>query len=195
MPAHVVEELRRSGYRVEVIRTRGLADVAAALQRIGTLTGHADSAEAAAGAYLEGLDALRRRHAGDDAISVFFQVSARPLFTVNGEHFISQLIELCGGRNIFADVGELAPTVDVEAVVERDPEVMLATDAADADAFAVWERWPELAANRYRNHFLVPADEIGRATPRLLAAGEAVCAALAAARGRRAAESGSAGVR
>ena len=193
MPAHVVEELRRSGYRVEVIRTRGLDDVAGALRRIGQLTGRTDSAEAAAGEYLEGLDALRRRHAGEDSISVFFQVSARPLFTVNGEHFISELIELCGGRNIFADVGELAPTVEVEAVVERDPEVMLATDAAGPDAFAVWARWPELAANRYGNHFLVPADVTGRATPRLLAAGEAVCTALAAARGRRAAVPGTTG--
>ena len=187
MPAHVVDELRRAGFPVEVIRTRGLVDVAAALRRIGAITGYDSTAEAAATAYLEGLGRLRRQYGGAEPISVFFQVSARPLYTVNGSHFISELIEICGGRNVFADVGELAPAVDVEAVVERDPEVLLGTDAAGKDAFSEWRRWPEIAANRFGNHFLVPADEIGRATTRLVAAGESVCAALAVARRQRAA--------
>ncbi|MDH3410224.1 MAG: cobalamin-binding protein, partial [Gammaproteobacteria bacterium] len=39
-PEHVVDELRGAGYRVEVIRTRTLADVAAAIRRIGDLTGY-----------------------------------------------------------------------------------------------------------------------------------------------------------
>ena len=187
MPAHVVDELRRAGFPVEVIRTRGLADVADALRRIGTITGHDAAAEAAAIAYLEGLERLRREYGGGEPIRVFFQVSARPLYTINGGHFISELIEICGGRNVFADVGELAPTVDVEAVVERDPELLLATDAAGSDAFSEWQRWPDIAANRFGNHFLVPADEIGRATPRLVAAGKSLCAALEIGRRQRAA--------
>lgn len=190
MPAHVVDELRRAGFPVEVIRTRGLADVAAALRRIGAITGYESTAGTAAIAFDEGLARLRRQYGGEAPISVFFQVSARPLYTINGSHFISELIEICGGRNVFADVGELAPTVDVEAVVERDPEVLLATDAAGSDAFSEWQRWPDIAANRFGNHFLVPADEIGRATPRLVAAGESLCAALATARRRRAEKSG-----
>lgn len=108
------------------------------------------------------------------------------MFTINGEHYVSELIELCGGRNVFGDLDELAPTIDVEAVVERDPEVMLASDEAGDDAFVEWERWPGIAAIRYKNQYLMPADEIGRATPRLLAAGEALCGALQEARERRA---------
>ncbi|NIL93613.1 MAG: cobalamin-binding protein, partial [Woeseiaceae bacterium] len=78
----------------------------------------------------------------------------RPLYTINGEHFVSELLELCGGRNVFSELEELAPTIDVEAVVARDPEVMLASDTAGADAFADWQRWPTMAANRYGNHYL-----------------------------------------
>jgi len=48
-----------------------------------------------------------------------------------------------------------------------------------------WERWPELAANRYANRFLMPADEIGRATPRLLVAAKVMCDALERARDNR----------
>jgi len=181
-PARVVDELRGIGYNVEVIRMRSLDDVAAALIRIGELTGHEKEAEQAAAAFVAGLRDLERRFAQESPLRVFYQVSRRPLYTVNGEHFVSELIELCGGRNIFDDLNELAPAIAVEAVIERDPEVMLASDEAGNEAFSEWDRWPHIEANRLRNRFLMPADEIGRATPRLLIAGEAVCQALRQAR-------------
>jgi iron complex transport system substrate-binding protein len=190
-PAHVVDELRRIGYTVEVVQTRGIDDIGAALRRIGELTGHVDSAVAVAAAFDAELETIKQKYAGEDDLRVFYQVSRRPLFTVNGEHYVSELIDACGGSNVFANLGDLAPTVDVEAVVQRNPEVMLASSDAGADAFAEWQRWPHIAANRYQNHFIMPADAIGRATPRLLTAARAVCGALQSARSRRvAAESG-----
>jgi len=63
--------------------------------------------------------------------------------------------------------------------------MLASTDAGD-DAFAEWERWPELAAIRLGNQFLLPADEIARATPRLTIAGNAMCLALQQARDNRA---------
>lgn len=190
-PAHTVEKLRQLGYTVEAIRTRSLADVSAAMQRIGQLTGHAREAERAAALFDEGLQSLRQAQAGSARITVFYQVSARPLYTVNGEHYVSELIEVCGGQNVFEDLRELAPAISVEAVVERNPEVMLASTDAGTDGFTVWERWPDMRANRYGNHYLLPADEIARATPRLLAAAAAMCTALQHARkNRSAAEAG-----
>lgn len=184
-PAHVVEELRRIGYNVEAIRTRGLEDVANALRRIGELTGNTKTAQQVATAYTQDLRSLQEQHAAAENLRVFYQVSRRPLFTVNGEHYVSELLGLCGGENIFADLNDLAPTIDVEAVVERDPEVMLASSDDGEGAFEEWERWPHVAANRYQNHFVMPADAIGRATPRLVVAAQAVCAALQEARERR----------
>jgi len=178
MPAHVLDELRAHDYRLEVIRTKSLNDIPSALRRIGVLTGHSTMANAAADRFVAGLDALAKLASNAAPISVFFQVSKRPLYTINGEHYVSQLIEICGGRNIFGDLGKLAPLIGVEAVLERDPEVMLAGDDAGPDAFSEWQRWPTMAANRYGNQFMMPAAEIGRATPRLLDAGAAICSAL-----------------
>lgn len=184
-PAHAVDELRRSGFAVETIRTRSLRDVSRALRRIGELTGRSHGAMAAAARFEAGLEALRQSQAGRPSIDVFYQVSARPLYTVNRDHYVSELIELCGGRNIFEDLQELAPAISVEAVVDRNPEVMLASTDAGDDAFAEWRRWPAVSANLYGNLFLLPADEIGRATPRLIAAGGALCLALQKARSNR----------
>ena len=177
-PAHVVDELRSRGYQVEVITTKSLQDIPLALRRIGELTGHDTMADTTADNFVDGLDALRALASDAATIAVFYQVSKRPLYTINGDHYVSQLIEICGGRNIFADLGKLAPLIGVEAVLGRDPEIMLAADDAGPDAFSEWQHWPGMAANRYANQFLMPAAEIGRATPRLLEAGAAICNAL-----------------
>lgn len=184
-PTHTIDQLRAIGYNVATIRTRGLDDIADAMLRLGVLTGHAEEAAQAAADFRNALKSLRDRHEGLDPIRVFYQVSARPLFTVNREHYVSKLISICGGENIFDDLSDLAPTVDVEAVVDRNPEVMLASTDAGEDAFGEWERWPDIAANRYGNRFLLPADEIGRATTRLIVAAEALCGALQQARVNR----------
>ena len=185
-PTHVVDELREIGYNVVSIRTRELDDVAGALLQIGELTGHVDKAAEVAAAYRRELQTLRDQYQSLPPIRVFYQVAARPLYTINNEHYISELITICGGDNIFKDLRELAPTVDVEAVVDRDPEVMLASTDAGDDAFVEWERWPGMAANQTGNLFLLPADEIGRATTRVLVAGNAMCVALQQARINRA---------
>lgn len=184
-PAHVVDEIRARGYRVEVITTTSIDDISIALKQIGAMTGHEQDADAVVRQFEVSLQELAARNNGAEPIGVFYQIAARPLYTVNAEHYVSELIEICGGTNVFADLGGLAPLIGVEAVLQRDPDVILASSDAGPDAFLEWERWPELAANRYANRFLMPADEIGRATPRLLVAAQAMCDALEESRGNR----------
>lgn len=185
-PAHVIDELKEAGYRVEAIQTRGLDDIAAALRRIGRMTGGNERANEMADAFSNSLAALQERYAAREPIRVFYQVSSRPLYTVNGEHYIGEIVELCGGRNIFADLGALAPSVTVEAVVDRNPEAMFAGSADGDLPFAEWQRWPHVLANRYGNHFVVNSDEIGRPSIRLVAAATSVCEHLQLARHNRA---------
>ena len=184
-PQHVVDELTKQGYRVELIRTRSLEDVALALEAIGRLTGFAATAARVAAEYRQGLAALADLHSAEDSISVFYQIQKRPLYSVNGDHYVSELIGLCGGQNIFSDLINLAPLVSVEAVIERNPEVLLVSSDSEENALNVWGRWPDMAANRFGNHYVMQADEIGRPTPRLLLAGEALCKALRQARVNR----------
>ncbi len=177
-PAHAVDDLVGRGYRVELIRTRGLREVATALLKIGELTGRDVAARKAADRFIAQLDELATEYREAEPIRIFYQVDKRPVFTINGEHFVSQLIEICGGVNVFADIGDLAPLVGVEAVLQRDPEVLLASEDARPGAFEEWLRWPEMAANSYNNRYYMPAGEIGRPTTRLTQAGETLCRTL-----------------
>ncbi len=181
-PSHVIDELRTAGYRVEAIRTRGLDDIAAAIRRIGELTGRTAAADEVATNFEKDLQALGEEFSSQESISVFYQVSLKPLYTINGEHYIGELIELCGGDNIFADLRELAPAVSVEAVVDRNPDVVLAGSADGDTAFVEWRRWPHLTADRHGNYFSVNSDEVTRPSLRLVAAANSICKHLATAR-------------
>ncbi|NOX69578.1 MAG: ABC transporter substrate-binding protein [Gammaproteobacteria bacterium] len=181
-----VDELRDRGYRVEVIRTNGLNDIAQALKKIGHLTGHSTEANSAAAEFLAEIDRMHVVDAHQETVRVFYQISSRPLYTVNGDHYVSELIALCGGENIFSDLGALAPLVSEEAVLVRDPEVMIAGRFADDDEpLADWRHWPALTANVLGNFFYVPMDLLARPTPRLAQAGTIICEILEEARQKR----------
>lgn len=190
-PARTVDRLRDSGYRVEVLRTRSLDDIAQSLERIGRLTGQAGLATAAAERFLRSLRELAVDTTNAAPVTVFYQVAARPLYTVNGQHYVSEIVELCGGANVFADLNDLAPAVSAEAVLERDPQVFIAGGrAGEAATFADWRRFRHLSVNRHDNYFLVDPDLLGRPTTRLDRAARAVCSAIDTARARIAAGAG-----
>jgi iron complex transport system substrate-binding protein len=90
---------------------RHLDDIATSLGRLGALLGTQPAADAAAAAFRRDIAALRARYAARAPVTVFFQVWDRPLMTLNGAHLISDAIELCGGRNVFASLKPLVPTV------------------------------------------------------------------------------------
>jgi iron complex transport system substrate-binding protein len=183
-PQGTIEKLEGVGLRVESVQTRRLADVPAALRRLGELAGSPSEAETAATRFESEIQALRERYAGAQAVSVFIQIDDRPLYTVGGQHVINETILLCGGRNVFADLRQVAPTVDLESVLARDPEVIINTDDTIPDAAEPWQRWPRLAAIKAGTIYSVPADLVTRATPRLAEGVALTCAALDDARRR-----------
>src|SRR5690606_1636952 len=109
----------------EVLAPRRLEDIGRHIAVIGRLAGTEPAARRAAGRYRATLDALAAAQAGKPPLRVFFQASWRPLYTVGSGQLIGEVIALCGGVNVFADLGELAPSVSVEAVLARDPQAIL----------------------------------------------------------------------
>lgn len=177
-PEGTVAKLRSLNVRVVPIATFRLDDVAAALRTIGRIAGTEPVAESAARKFETEIDRLRTEHAGARSVSVFVEIDDDPLYTVNGHHIISEVVQLCGGRNVFADLPQLAPSVTLEAVLARDPEVILSTDDTIADPRALWRRWPNLSAVKAGAIYSMASDTLTRPTPRLASGARQVCAAL-----------------
>jgi iron complex transport system substrate-binding protein len=183
-PEATIARLRSLRVRVVAVPTFRLADVPAALRLVGDLAGTQPVAEAAAVQFEGEIRRLRAHHADARPVTVFVQIDDEPLFTVNGRHVITEMLELCGGRNVFADLPQVAPTVDVEAVLARNPQVILSTDDTIADPQSAWRRWPQLTAVRAGAIYSMPSDTVTRATPRMVDGVRAVCGALDDARQR-----------
>ena len=164
---------------------RQLEQVATNLERLGMLTGNIEKANTEAKKFRQSLQQLETAYRGTRRVDVFYQVWDQPLLTVGGDHLITQVINLCSGRNIFADLTDLAPQIDLEAVVARNPEVILQGGSQRGVEWrTTWQRWQQLRAVKNGALFDIPADLIQRQSPRIAAGAEAVCDALAAARSR-----------
>jgi iron complex transport system substrate-binding protein len=95
---------------------------------VGQITGAEDKAE-------ELLDEMEARAAAvtaktadlpeSEILSVFYLVWHDPLMTSGGDTLINEMIELGGGRNIFADVSGAA-MIDLENLIARNPQVIIA---------------------------------------------------------------------
>ena len=183
-----LEQLEGAGIRLFRLEPRRLDDVALAIERLGTVLGHEPQARAAASALRERLAMLRREHAAAAPVRVFYQVWSSPLMTINREQIVNDVIELCGGRNVFAALTPLVPLVSTEAVLAADPEAIFtadergATEALARDrplaAFALWRRYPSLSAVHGRWLYTLNGDAISRQGPRIAEGAAAVCKAL-----------------
>ncbi|MGH8270808.1 MAG: cobalamin-binding protein [Gammaproteobacteria bacterium] len=184
-PPAARDALRRLGLPLVLFAPRKLSEIADEIQLVGKAAGTQTAAGRAAQAFLRERERLARAYAGRKPVSVFYEISANPLYTVGGRQFISQVLTLCGGRNIFSDLGELAPVVSRAAVLARNPQAILTgSDVRTSVRLAAWKRWPWLVAVKSGNLFTVPGEMLGRASPRILEAAVVVCRDLDTARRR-----------
>jgi iron complex transport system substrate-binding protein len=179
-PADQTRRLQQLGLPVFFSEPRRVADIISSLERFGRLTGRREEAHAQALAFAQRLEELRRRYSGREEVSVYYQIWEQPLMTVNGQHVVSDVIRLCGGRNVFAELPALAPQIDTEAVLAANPEVIVVGDAAagQAASLAAWRRWPELKAVRQQHLYSIQRELLVRHTPRLLDGAEQLCRLL-----------------
>jgi iron complex transport system substrate-binding protein len=189
-PPALIDQLRMLGYRVVEFEPASLETVANQLLELGALAGTADTAERAAAAFRAAVAALRAKYRGAAPVTVFYQVAREPLFTISKRHVIGQIIELCGGRNVFGELAGLTPVVNLEAVLEAEPEVIL-VGGQPGDHPAVledWRQWPTLPAVQAGSLFVVDADLLSRPGPRVVEGAAQVCAMLDQAREARASQ-------
>jgi iron complex transport system substrate-binding protein len=181
-----IERLRRLGLKVFVTEPRRLEDIPSSIERLGELAGTQGKAGAAAEAFRGKQADLAARHSRKRPVRVFYQVWNRPLMTVNGQQLISQVLRLCGGRNVFAELPALSAAVDLEAVLGKDPEAIVASGMGEErpEWLEDWRRWPSLTAVKRDNLFFVPPDLIQRHSPRVLEGAQLLCRQLDQARAK-----------
>jgi iron complex transport system substrate-binding protein len=178
-PQTALQKLQQLGVKVWQIEITRPEEIAETVANISRAAGTEAAGQAVASQLRNRLEVLQRENSGKVPVDYFYQIAARPLYTVNGQHIISRSLAICGGRNVFADLPALAPQINREAVINADPQVMIAPEnPGEAPALLAWQEWPHLRAVQNNSLFYLPADEISQATPRLLDSIDLACQLL-----------------
>ena len=182
-----IDKLRALGLTVYVAQPNKIEDIASQMERYGELAGTEAIARPAAERFRVRMEKARKNNAGKSKVRVFYQIWKSPLTTIGGPQIISDAIRLCGGENVFAQLKQMAPTVSLEAVLETDPEVIVATGMGDSrpDWLSDWDKWTRMTAVKQGNLFHINPDVMQRHTPRILDGIDQLCGYLDTARSRR----------
>lgn len=178
-----LERLRSTGIPVYFSDPRTLEAIVRDGERLAALAGTEREAAPWAAQFRQRHEQLRLRYSHRASVKVFYQVWAKPIYTLNGEHFVSDVLAACGAKNVFGALAAVAPVVDTEAVLGANPQVIAGAMPA-AQLQAQWRPWRELEAVRLENIFGIDADRMHRAGPRAIDAAEALCERIDEARRR-----------
>ena len=182
-PRNIVDELVNLGFKVKIIKSKTLEDIASSILLLGDVVGKKNEAKKIANEFKTGIKYLKDTFQKKKKLKVFFQIDEKPIFTIGGSHFISELINICGGINIFSDVKQTAPSISEESVVSRDPEVIFSRDlASNKMKLKIWEKFDNMSAIKLDNLFYLNARELERPTSGLVNAGKEICSKLEQAR-------------
>ena len=107
-----------------------------------------------------------------DSLAIFFQVGAKPIFTVIPDTFMNDYITFAGCKNIAQDLSKV--TINREAVVNRNPDIIfiISMGIAGNNEKNIWGNYPELNAAKNKKIFVIDADIA--ATPTVLSFTEAL---------------------
>ena len=183
----VREKLAALGVPVFSLRTEDTVDVFRNIATIGRLTGRDSAATAVAAGIHRDFDVVRRSVAGRPQPRVFYVVFNDPPMTAGPHTFIAQLIGLAGGETVFPDVQALWPTVAMEEIVRRAPDLVIVPrgtrSQGEAPGTALAELrqrggWRDVGAVRAGHVATVAENLVNRPGPHLGAAARALRAVL-----------------
>jgi iron complex transport system substrate-binding protein len=130
------------------------------------------------------LAALTRRYGAGEKPTVLLEVWNRPIYTVGGRQMMSDSLRLCGARNVFGDLNAPGPAVELEAIIARDPEMIVAVapPGVAREWLEDWKRYRSLRA--VKRDALIPFEDqrLSRLGPSTVAGTEALCKAIDAKR-------------
>ncbi|MEX0617388.1 MAG: cobalamin-binding protein [Pseudohongiellaceae bacterium] len=176
-PRASVARLEALGLAVYVAEPRSLASIPDHIEKLARLAGTDRQGSQTATVLRAELAELEARYTTRSPVAVFYQVWNAPLISVGGNELLNDMISLCGGRNIFADLEQVAPKVSVESVLTRNPQVIIASgmDIHRPEWLDEWQRWPALEAVSLQQLHFIPPELVQRHTPRALQGARSMC--------------------
>ncbi|HEV2426163.1 MAG TPA: cobalamin-binding protein [Terriglobia bacterium] len=175
------DQLARLGIPLYGLSDKSLDDVLRSIRDLGMLLDCQAQATALASSLEARVQAVEHRVAGLPEPRVLFVTWYQPLITVGAHSFVADVIRRAGGRSISDDLPGEWPRLSIEAVLARNPDIILLpkshTYTPSLEDLRHLPGWRDLAAVKAGRVYFV-SDTIVRPCPRLVDSLEEVAAIL-----------------
>ncbi len=137
-----LQALRYAGVRVISSDPQSVAEVFTDIRRLGTLSGHSESAQKLADQLKARLQRLQTQFQGRKT-TVFYEIWKQPLMAVGGAGFLQDMLRQAGLKNVFDGVSQEGIRLNPESVVRARPELIIVAgrDAYASERQAYWRVW------------------------------------------------------
>ena len=179
-----IEKLQKLGFTVIFSHPKKLEDIPKEIRAFGKQLNTSNQANITAKQLENQLLAIKQRYQSEPIISAFYQIWNAPLMTINGQQFLSQALKLCAAKNVFADLPMLAAEVNIESVINRNPDTILIGGEQQMQQAWLndWQKWKTLKAVQNRQIHLLEADTFQRPTQRFIEGIDKLCQTIMQAR-------------
>jgi iron complex transport system substrate-binding protein len=172
-------QFERAGIRTFSYRHGGVPVVLETISALGKVTGQAEQAAAVVSSLRARLDAIRKRVAGRPRPSVMLVFERQPktlreIYASGGVGFLNEILEIAGGRNVFADTRSESVQPSTETIIARAPDIIIEIrarerlDARGLDAErAAWTTLRSLPAVRSKRVHVLSGQYMVVPGPRL----------------------------
>jgi ABC-type Fe3+-hydroxamate transport system substrate-binding protein len=141
------DRLTASGIPTAAFRLNSIRDFARVSMDVGRLVGDTVRARAVVDSVTATLERVRRATETLSRPKVFMHAWEKPLMAIGGGSFLSELVAIAGGRNIYDSIPVPSPVVTLEDVLQRNPDIILVSPT-DRETLLTSRRWQTLPAVR-----------------------------------------------
>lgn len=158
--------LKKAGIRTEVFPTpKSFHEICIQFEHLGAIVGKTEKASEIVADVRQKVDIIKATYTKEIKSDFFFQIGAKPLFTVLENTFMNDYITFSGGQNIAA--GLKVGTLNREFVLMKNPDVIIIVNMGIVgdEEKKVWENYPQLSAVKNKKIFFIESDMASTPNP------------------------------
>lgn len=171
----VIDALMQAGIIVYAVDAQSFEEVYGVIEAIGSLTGHPDKAAERLD-YMKDLETqitqVSAKIPEEKKVRVFWEIWDNPFMTAGPGAVMGQVITKAGGINIFQDVEQDYPVINVEEIIVRNPDVIIGPDnhgeALTSGNIIKRTGWDAINAVREEKIYILDGNITSRPSPRIV---------------------------
>jgi len=184
------KQFERAGIKAYIYRHGGIETIFQTLLDLGDATGQRKQADEVVRGLQTRLNAVRERVRGRPKPRVLLVIGRQPktlreIYVTAGKGFLDEMLEIAGGRDVFADVGRESTQPSHETIIARGPDVIVELQAEAmfkpgdaAEDVAVWSTLASLPAVKNKKVHILTGQYLVVPGPRIADATEAMARTL-----------------